>query len=139
MMLGQVDPLVLWLPPLEGKKISTGCHASNNGTHFIKVPITTSGRREIRVGRKRLEAKEREFSADQAIIPRARTRAQSLGSSGFLKATCTSEPIMELESCVPCGALSFTPLQTKDKTCWISDSVQFHQVSLGPTGAENDG
>lgn len=120
MMLGQVDPLSHTVATFGEEKISTGWLPSNNVTHFLKVPITTSCRREIRLGRKQLGAKECEFPADRAIIPRATTRAQSRGSSGFLKATCTPEPVRELDSHVPCGALAFTPLQTKDKTCWTS-------------------
>ena len=136
---GTGGSLSLMVATFGEEKILTGCLPSNNVTHFLKVPITTSCRREIRLGRKQLGAKERDFPADQAIIPRATTRAQSRGSSEFMKATCTPEPVRELDSHVPCGALTFAPLQTKDKTCWTSDSVQFHQVSLGPTGAENDG
>ena len=49
----------------------------HKGTHYNSLQ-----KREIRLGGKRLGTKECEFSADQAIIPRGTTRAQSLGSSG---------------------------------------------------------
>ena len=102
--------LSLKVSSLEGeKKYPPDALHPTMGIFFIKAPITTSSRRGTELERKWLGAKECELPADQASL-RATRRTWSLGSSGFLKATCVPEEARSLDSCVElCCSLHYKP------------------------------